>query len=96
MKKDVLFITDNSSQTSNFEKRISGIEEGLGEDIDLHIKYVSRKTIENIEYPDYFVDDVKKALQEEKYEAVIVGDYYTLKLAIKYRNDMLKNIPIVF
>ena len=95
-KKDVLFITTYSSCTSDFENRMSGIEEGLGEGIDLHTKYFSESIIENKEVQKHFVEEIRKTLQAENYDAVIVGDYYTLKFAIKYRDDILKNIPIVF
>lgn len=92
-KKDALFITTDNPHSSDIEKKISGIEAGLGENINLHIKYLSINTVEN---PNYFIEDIKSTLKEEKYDAVIVGDYYTLNFAIKYRNDILKNIPIVF
>lgn len=95
-KKDVLFITTYSSCTSDFEKRISGIEEGLGEGIDLHTKYFSESIIENKEEQKYFVDELKNTLQEESYDAIIVGDYYILKFAIKNRNEILKDMPIIF
>lgn len=95
-KKDVLFITTYSSCTSDFENRMSGIEEGLGQKIDLHTKYFSESIIENKEVQKHFVEEIRKTLQAENYDAVIVGDYYTLKFAIKYRDDILKNIPIVF
>ncbi|MCC3869809.1 sensor histidine kinase [Terrisporobacter mayombei] len=95
-KRNVLFITTYSSCTSDFEKRISGIKEGLEQGIDLHTKYFSESIIENKEEQKYFVDELKNTLQEERYDAIIVGDYYTLKFAIKNRDEILKDLPIIF
>lgn len=95
-KKDVLFLTTDNLNSSDFERKISGIETGLGEDINLHIKYLSINVTENAEEAHYFIEDIKNTLKEENYDAVIVGDYHTLDFTIKHRNDILKNMPIVF
>lgn len=92
----VLFMTGYNSHTADFDNRIAGIKEGLGEDVELQIKYLSYKITENIDNELYYYNDIKNTVENEDYDAVIIGDYLTLQFVLKYKEDIFNSLPIVF
>lgn len=92
----VLFITSYSSYTTNFGDIISGIKEGLGEEMSLHIKYLDYNYLEHTSDKYKYYKDIKSTVQNGDYDAVIVGDYYILKFALENRDNIFHSIPIVF
>ncbi len=92
----VLFITSYSSYTTNFGDIISGIKEGLGEEMSLHIKYLDYNYLEHTSDKYKYYKDIKSTVQNGDYDSVIVGDYYILKFALENRDNIFHSIPIVF
>ncbi|WP_297136852.1 ABC transporter substrate-binding protein, partial [Terrisporobacter sp.] len=92
----VLFITSYSSYITNFDNLITGIKEGLGEDTSLHIKYLDYNSTENINNKNNYYKNIKSMVENENYDAIIVGDYYILEFVLNYRNNIFNSIPIVF
>ncbi len=92
----VLFITSYSSYVTNFDNLITGIKEGLGEDTSLHIKYLDYNSTENINNKNNYYKNIKSMVENENYDAIIVGDYYILEFVLNYRYNIFNSIPIVF
>lgn len=92
----VLFITSYSSYVTNFDNLIMGIKEGLGENTSLHIKYLDYNSTENINNKNNYYKNIKSMVENENYDAIIVGDYYILEFVLNYRYNIFNSIPIVF
>ena len=95
-RSKVLFITSYSSYVTNFDNLITGIKEGLGEDTSLHIKYLDYNSTENINNKNNYYKNIKSMVENENYDAIIVGDYYILEFVLNYRYNIFNSIPIVF
>jgi signal transduction histidine kinase len=96
-RKEILFISSYNPNFISFNDQINGIVESLGEDINLHTEYMDSKITDNESNERDFYNLLKYNISNyKKYESIIVGDDEALEFAIKYRDDIFKDIPIVF
>lgn len=96
-KNDILFISSFNPNFISFDDQVSGLVDGIEEDINLQIEYMDSKIIGNDDNEKDFYNLLKYNLNNyKKFEAIIVGDDEALEFATKYRDDLFKDIPIVF
>ena len=96
-RKEILFISSYNPNFISFNDQINGIVESLGEDINLRTEYMDSKITDNESNERDFYNLLKYNISNyKKYESIIVGDDEALEFAIKYRDDIFKDIPIVF
>lgn len=96
-RKEILFISSYNPNFISFNDQINGIVESLGEDINLRTEYMDSKRIDNESNERDFYNLLKYNISTyEKYDSIIVGDDEALEFVIKYRDDIFKDIPIVF
>lgn len=93
-RKEILFISSYNPNFISFNDQINGIVESLGEDINLRTEYMDSKITDNER--DFYNLLKYNISNYKKYESIIVGDDEALEFAIKYRDDIFKDIPIVF
>ena len=96
-RKDILFISSYSPNFISFNDQVDGIVDSLGEDINIHTEYMDSNIIGNEDNERDFYNLLKYNISNYKtFESIIVGDDEALEFVIKYRNDIFKDIPIVF
>ncbi|RDY26378.1 histidine kinase [Romboutsia weinsteinii] len=96
-KNDILFISSYNPNFISFDDQVSGLLDGIEEDINLQVEYMDSKIIGNDDNEEDFYNLLKYNLNNyKKFEAIIVGDDEALEFATKYRDDLFKDIPIVF
>ena len=102
-KIDVLFISSYNPSHIVFEDQVRGIKEGLGNNVNLMMEYMSSHEGPDgkEEFNDKDEENFSKLLKYNKSiygdsDIVLVGDDEALKFSIKYREELFKNIPIVF
>lgn len=94
--KKVLFITANSYYTAKFDNKISGVKDGLEDNVDLHITYFNDVLTEKGKDKEYYYHDIISMTEKYNYDAIITADSFTLEFALRHRDDIFKSIPIVF
>ena len=96
-RKEILFISSYNPNFISFNDQINGIVDSLGEDINLRTEYMDSKITDNESNERDFYNLLKYNISNyKKYDSIIVGDDEALEFAIKYRDDIFKDIPIVF
>lgn len=96
-KKEVLFISSNNPGFVTFNDQVNGLKESLGEDVQLQIEYMDLRAFSTKENEWNFYNLLKYKLSNYRdFSSVILGDDEALAFAVKYRNELFKNIPMVF
>lgn len=96
-EKRVLFLSSYSYGWETVQIQIEGIKEGIGDNITLDYEFMDTKR-----FPDEgsilrFYNELKYRMERvEPYDVVILGDDAALQFAMKYRDDLFKDIPLVF
>lgn len=97
-KKRILFISSYNSSFPTFFKQIEGIKSVLKEDkYVMDIEFMDSKRF----FTDGNIDNFYKSLAykinyQEKYDVIITSDDNAYNFALKYQDEMFKEIPIVF
>lgn len=96
-KKEVLFISSNNPGFVTFNDQVNGLKDSLGEDIQLQIEYMDLRAFSTMENEWNFYNLLKYKLSNYRdFSSVVLGDDEALAFAVKYRNELFKDIPIVF
>ncbi|MGL5348674.1 MAG: ABC transporter substrate binding protein [Peptostreptococcaceae bacterium] len=97
VKTDVLFISSYNPNHIVFEDQVSGIKEGLGDNVNFKVEYMNANENSNVENEKAFFRLLKQSLSiYEKFDVLIVADDEALEFCLKYREELFENIPIVF
>lgn len=95
--KRVLFISSYSYAWDTVQIQIEGIKQGLGEDIVIDYEFMDTKRFPSDDDIFKFYLGLKDRMSRlEPYDVIIVGDDAALNFAVKYKDDIFNNIPIVF
>lgn len=93
----VLFISSYSYVWESVPKQIEGIKLALSSSTTLDIEFMDTKRFNDEDSLQRFYQELQyKINRSDPYDVVIVGDDAALHFAIDYRDDLFKNIPIVF
>lgn len=96
-EKRVLFLSSYSYGWETVQIQIEGIKEGIGDNITLDYEFMDTKRFPDEESILRFYNELKYRMERvEPYDVVILGDDAALQFAMKYRNDIFKDIPLVF
>ena len=96
-KKEILFISSNNPGFVTFNDQVNGLKDSLGEDIQLQIEYMDLRAFSTMENEWNFYNLLKYKLSNYRdFSSVVLGDDEALDFAVKYRNELFKDIPIVF
>lgn len=95
--KRVLFLSSYSYGWDTVQIQIEGIKEGIGENITLDYEFMDTKRFPDEESIRRFYTELKYRMERvEPYDVVILGDDAALQFAMKYRDDLFKDIPLVY
>lgn len=93
----VLFISSYSYAWDTVQIQINGIKEGIGDDIEIDYEFMDTKRLSDDESIDRFHDYISYKLSHvEPYDAVILGDDAALNFAIRYRDELFNDTPLIF
>lgn len=98
-KNRILFIASYNSSFPVFFQQIDGIKSILtNENSILDLEFMDSKRFFQQENINNFYNLIKYKIKNnpEKYDAIIVGDDNAYDFAMKYENELFKDIPIVF
>lgn len=96
-KKEILFISSNNPSFVTFNDQVNGLKASLGDNIQLQIEYMDFRAFSSVENEENFYNLLKYKLSNYRdFSSVILGDDEALAFAVKYRNELFKNIPMVF
>ena len=93
----VLFISSYSYGWNTVQLQIEGIKEGLGENIIIDYEFMDTKRVNDETSLNQFYEGIKyRLLKVEPYDVIIVGDDAAFNFALDYKDELFKDIPIVF
>lgn len=93
----VLFISSYSYGWNTVQLQIDGIKEGIGENIVLDYEFMDTKRVDDETSNQQFYEGLKYRMSKvEPYDVIIVGDDAAFNFALKYQEELFKDIPIVF
>ena len=81
--KKVLFITANSYYTSKSDNKISGVKDGLEDNVDLHITYFNEVLTEEGKEKEYYYNDIRSMTEKYNYDAIITGQFFYTRICPK-------------
>lgn len=96
-KKEILFISSYNPSFATFNDQVNGLKEGIEQDVQIQIEYMDLRAFSSEENEENFYNLLKyKLTAYNEFSAVILGDDEALEFGVKYRNELFKDIPIVF
>lgn len=97
-KKSVLYISSYNENLESVPEQISGIKSILEpEEIHLDIEYMDMNRFRTEENEKLFYNILEYKLSNlDPYDAIIVGDDAALQFAMKYQEQLFKDIPVIF
>lgn len=100
-EEHILILNSYHPQYIWSSEQVKGIEDVLGKNIHLeniHVEYLdSRRFIDDILYKQYLLDLIDyKYKKHYDISLVMVNEDFALNFALENRNNIFKNIPIVF
>ena len=96
-KKQILFISSYNPNFISFNDQIVGIKEGIGGDVELQIEYMDFRTFSDYTNEENFYKLLKyKISNYDNFDAIILGDDKALRFGMEYKDDLFKDIPMVF
>lgn len=95
--KHVLYISSYNPNFVSFNDQINGIKKEMGDDVVLQIEYMDSKTFSSKENEENFYNSIKYKLKNyKKFDVVVCGDDRALNFSLKHRNELFKDIPLVY
>lgn len=95
-ENQVLYISSYNPNFITFNDQVSGIKEVLNDNVYLDIEYMDCLNVPK-ENQDEFYQIIKYKLKNNQdIKAIILGDDTALEFGIKYKDDLFKDLPIVF
>lgn len=96
-QKRVLFISSYSPNFSSFDKQKAGLIKGIGKGVNIQIEYMDFGEFNEEESEKNFYHLLKYKINKyKKFDVVVLADDYALEFGKKHRDDLFKDIPIVF
>lgn len=93
----ILFLSSYSYAWDTVQIQIEGIKEGITDDIVLDYEFMDTKRFPDAESIEVFYEGLAYRMTHvEPYDALIVGDDAALRFAIAHRDDIFKDMPIIF
>lgn len=93
----ILFISSYSYAWDTVQIQIEGIKEGIGSEAVIDYEFMDTKRFDNETHLEMFFEGLKYRMENvADYDVVIVGDDAALQFALKYRDELFKDIPIIF
>lgn len=95
--KHVLYISSYNPNFVSFNDQVSGIKKETGDNVVLQIEYMDAKTFSSKENEENFYNSIKYKLKNyKKFDVVVCGDDRALNFSLKHRNELFKDIPLVY
>ncbi len=93
----MLFISSYSYAWDTVQSQIEGIQAGLGKNIVLDYEFMDTKRVSDEQALQLFHDGLAYRLSKvEPYDVILLGDDAALQFALKYREELFADIPLVF
>lgn len=93
----ILFLSSYSYAWDTVQIQIEGIKKGITDDIVLDYEFMDTKRLPDAESIEVFYEGLAYRMAHvEPYDALIVGDDAALQFAIAHRDDIFKDMPIIF
>lgn len=95
--KNVLYISSYNPNFVSFNDQVNGIKKETGDNVVLQIEYMDAKTFSSKENEENFYNSIKYKLKNyKKFDVVVCGDDRALNFSLKHRNELFKDIPLVY
>lgn len=96
-KPHVLFISSYHPSFPTFFQQVDGLRQGFGDSVRLDIEFMDSKRFFTEDNLRNFETSLRYKLQNSPpHNAVITADDNALKFVLNHRNDIFRNIPVVF
>lgn len=93
----ILFLSSYSYGWDTVQIQIEGIKKGITDDVVLDYEFMDTKRFPDEESIDVFYEGFSYRMSHAApYDALIVGDDAALHFAIEHRDDLFRDIPIIF
>ena len=95
--KRILFISSYSYAWDTVQAQIEGLKAGLGDSVTLDYEFMDTKRVNDETAEALFCEGLAYRLSKvEPYDVIILGDDAALIFAVKYREELFPDIPLVF
>lgn len=93
----ILFLSSYSYGWDTVQIQIEGIKKGITDDVVLDYEFMDTKRFPDKESIDVFYEGLSYRMSHAApYDALIVGDDAALHFAIEHRDDLFKDMPVIF
>lgn len=93
----ILFLSSYSYGWDTVQIQIEGIKKGITDDVVLDYEFMDTKRFPSKESIDVFYEGLSYRMSHAApYDALIVGDDAALHFAIEHRDDLFRDMPIIF
>lgn len=97
IKGRVLFISSYSYNRDTVQMQVEGIRDTLGTDYEIDYEYMDTMRVYDDISVQLFCQNLKyRMTNAAPYDVIIVGDDAALQFVLDYREDVFKDIPVVF
>lgn len=95
--KRILFISSYSYAWESVQNQIHGIEQGMGDNVILDYEFMDTRRVYNDTSVKLFYEELKYRFEcGEPYDIIILGDDAALLFAMKYRDELFADVPLLF
>jgi PAS domain S-box-containing protein len=96
--KNVLILYSFSDRNlfDSLDSLKAAIRSRAREPVNFEVEYLETQRLLNADYETSLSETLRQAYSTEKFDTVIVAAYPALQFAVKHRNDIFPDVPIVF